>query len=262
MNIVSKDRLFSFLHSLVMIVLLAKILSLLFVLFLPNEGIDFQKKRRMLPPYSSYSMDNIMESNTTQEGLYALDANINSMILTGIYLKNDKGYIILANKSDPQSTEILGLQENYGDYKLIKIMSNSALFEKGEQHFLLEILEGEAAYLEKINTAIVEGQPYQMSHEEIHNYANNLEQILEDISVIEIKNEEEMQGIKVTKIRPNTPFYYLGLLQGDVITKVNNEPIKSYADVLNIYQNLDALQEIEIIVMRNNQEKELHYEIN
>jgi len=54
----------------------------------------------------------------------------------------------------------------------------------------------------------------------------------------------------------------LGLQVNDIIIKANNVRFVSYADVLNIYKHIDKLDALQLVVMRNNQEVELVYEIN
>jgi len=68
--------------------------------------------------------------------------------------------------------------------------------------------------------------------------------------------------LKKIRIDPNSKFATLGLRKGDVIIKANNIPLKSYRDAMNVYKNINKFDAINIVVMRNNQEKELVYEIN
>ena len=164
-------------------------------------------------------------------------------------------------RSRPDKTEVLGTGDSYGGYKLVKIKPSSAVFERDSHYYTLELIRTDLASLRKKHAPFIEGEPYQMSRIEVQEYAKNFGQILEDINIIEVKNRGKLKGFKITRIRPNTPFSYLGLRKGDIIIKVNNEPLKTYADALNIYQNIDNIKEIELIVLRNNKEKELRYEI-
>ncbi len=265
MNITSKVWVFTFLTRMVVIVIIGKTLGLLLLFMLPNEGIDFYEKRRMLPSYQTYPIGVIIEPQVVLQGskkqASPIKAGIDSLLLKGLYRKKKKGYIIIAMKSQPQETEIVAIGEKYGGYKLIEIRPSSAIFEKESHTYILELLTEEIAALRKKHAPFVEGEPYQMSRNEIQEYAKNFGQILEDINIIEVKNRGVLKGFKITRIRSNTPFSYLGLRRGDIILKVNNEPLRSYADALNIYQNINEINEIELTVLRNNQEKELRYEI-
>ena len=66
----------------------------------------------------------------------------------------------------------------------------------------------------------------------------------------------------MTRIDPNSQLATLGLKKGDIIIKVNNKVLKTYNDVFGIYNNIDKLDAINLVVQRNNQEVELTYEIN
>ena len=230
---------------------------------LPNEGIDFYEQKRMLPPYQHYTVDvfinpaNISKKSKTEY----IEMGINTMILKGLYRKNKTGYIIIAMQASPTKTQIVGIGESYSGYTLIEIKTASAIFKKGTNRFILELITDPLTALRKKHAPFIEGQPYKMSREEIQEYAKNFGQILQDINIIEVKNRGKLKGFKITRIRSNTPFSYLGLKKGDIIIKVNNEQLKSYADALNIYQNIGDIKEIELIILRNNKEKELRYEI-
>jgi len=265
MNIASKIWMVTFFTRIILIIIIGKVLGLVLLWLLPGEGIDFYEKKRMLPPYQSYNLgvfiDPVAISRNSKTEAKHIEAGINTLILKGLYRKKKTGYIIIAMKTDPTKTEILGIGENYAGYKLLEIKSTSAVFEKGSSHYILELITDDLVSLRKRHAPFIEGQPYQMSRAEIQEYAKNFGKILEDINIIEVKNRGKLKGFKITRLRSNTPFSYLGLKKGDIIIKINNEPLKSYADALNIYQNIDDIKEIELIVLRNNKEKELRYEI-
>ena len=265
MNIASKVWVVAILTRLIAIVIIGKILGLLLLWALPNEGIDFYEKKRMLPPYQPYTVGVIIEPQVILKGdksdMRYLESGINTMLLKGLYRKNKSGFIVVAMKSRPDKTEVLGIGDSFGGYTLIEIKHSGAVFEKGSHQYTLELIRTDLATLRKKHAPFIEGEPYQMSRIEIQEYAKNFGAILEDISIIEVKDRGKLKGFKITRIRPNTPFSYLGLRKGDIIIKVNNEPLKSYADALNIYQNIDDIKEIELIVLRKNKEKELRYEI-
>ena len=265
MNISSKVAIVSFLTKLIIIVIIGKLLGLLIIWILPNEGVDFYEQKRMLPPYHPYSLDVIIKSKPLTKGSSAdikyIEAGVSTMVLKGIYRKKKSGYIIVAMKSSPNKTEILGIGESYGGYTLVAIKPSSAIFERRSINYILKLHSDTPFANGKKYAPFIEGEPYQMSRVEIQRYAKNFGQILQDINIIEVKNRGKLKGFKITRIRKNTPFSHLGLRKGDIIIKVNNEPLKSYADALIIYQNINDIKEIELIVLRNNKEKELRYEI-
>ncbi len=101
-----------------------------------------------------------------------------------------------------------------------------------------------------------------ISHAQISEYVKNPAQISKSISFQEVKQGSKLQGYRITRVEPNSKFDKLGLKTGDLITKVNNRVLNSYNDVLSVYKNIDKLSALQIVVKRDNQEKEFVYEIN
>jgi general secretion pathway protein C len=93
-------------------------------------------------------------------------------------------------------------------------------------------------------------------------YLKNPKRIWDDISITEIKKGDKIDGFKVTKIKNASRMSRLGLKKGDVIIKANNIELKSYKDAFNIFNKINEIDTLQIVVMRNNTEKEFIYEIN
>jgi len=102
-------------------------------------------------------------------------------------------------------------------------------------------------------------QVTRVSRADISHYRKNPTQVWRDISITPLKGGK---GFKVTRVSKNSKMAALGLMKGDVIIRANNVDSVSYKDALELYQNIDTIDEMQIVVLRNNQEKELVYEIN
>jgi general secretion pathway protein C len=66
-------------------------------------------------------------------------------------------------------------------------------------------------------------------------------------------------GLLLYGIKPGSPFQNLGLRNGDIVQKLNGEETMTAQDVQTIYQNMEATPEIEFIVRRQGQTKEILY---
>ena len=73
---------------------------------------------------------------------------------------------------------------------------------------------------------------------------------------------EPGKGFKVTRVTRGSKIAGLGLLKGDIIIKANNVELKTLKSVTDMYMNIDKIDTMQIVVLRNNQEKELVYEID
>lgn len=75
------------------------------------------------------------------------------------------------------------------------------------------------------------------------------------------KRNGKIDGFKVLSVKQNSIFAQLGLLKGDIIMAVNNQPLKSYADAFKVYDNIGDFDSLKLDIIRNKQKKELEYEV-
>ncbi len=268
-----------FIRNVLIIILVAKAISLVMLWYFQYEGIHYHASNSKLPEYKRYNANNLIKPTqkpsvksasepTTQEEkeLAAYGPNISNMLLKGLFKRKDGGMVIIALKAKPNDSEVIGIDEEFQGYTLTRILENGAIFTKNGQTFSLYFSEDQQQdrYARKSSAAQSDeddGGIKQVAKSDITHYAKNVKQIWKDISISEVKKNGKITGFKVTRIKANTPFALLGLRQGDIIIKANNKPMTSYKDAIAIYKGIDKLEALELIVLRNNQETEIVYEI-
>jgi len=212
-----------------------------------------------------------VQAKVVKTQLSSSEVSITNMILKGLYGNSTKGFIIIAMKSTPKQTDIIAIGEIYKGYKLKSIGASSVTFEKDSQDYILysqKIDSKNKSSITKIKKNIKtikhvnSNAINNVSRKDIEHYSNNPKQIWKDISIKEIKDGKKITGFKVTRINPKSKFATLGLKKNDLIIKANNIVLRSYRDVLEIYKHISKLDTVQIVVIRNNQEVELVYEIN
>jgi len=266
----SNSKLISILTKLLILLVLAKAFSLLIWWYFPSDGVELNVKENYQPKYQRVDFKNMLSKPKTnktsikKETTKSSAISINSMILKGLYGTESKGFVIVAMKSNPKQTSIVALGESYEGYILKSIFSKSAKFHKNGSDFILSLEEVKnASSITKVNNKSQDAQTQTtVTRQDIGYYAKNPDKIWRDISLVEVKKGSELQGFKVAKLNKNSRFASLGLKKGDVIVKANNIRLKSYLDALQIYKNIDDLDAVQIVVMRDNQEVELVYEID
>lgn len=268
-----------YMRNILIIILLAKMLSLLILWYVQSEGVNYHPNNSKLPEYKRYNVNNIINPTlapdpksapepTTQEAkeLAAYGPNISHMLLKGLFKRKTGGFVIIALKAKPNDSEVIGIGETFQGYTLTMILKNGAIFNKDEKTFSLYFSEDEqqngANSAQPNIMSSDDGGIKRVAKTDIVHYAKNVNQIWKDIGIIEVKDKGKITGFKVTRIKPNTPFAELGLRRGDIIIKANNKVMTSYKDALAIYKGIDTLDALELTVLRNNQETEIVYEIN
>jgi len=244
--------------------------------FLPSDGVELNVKKNYNAPFVRVDFKNMISAqkakiqkvqvSTTSTGI-----SITNMILKGLYGTKSSGFVIVSLKASPKATSIIGIGEIYSGYKLQSISKESALFSKKGTTFIL--------YLENVKTIAKNIQntrlhkkvnnhedelvtPVVVTRADIEYYAKNPKKIWKEISIVEVKDANGLKGFKVTRIERNSLMASLGLQKGDLIIKANNIELKSYRDALDIYAKIKEIDVIQIVVIRNEIQKELVYEIN
>jgi general secretion pathway protein C len=265
MNKISKTTLISVGTKLLILALVAKVIAMLIFAFLPSQGIELSLSENYKPKYQRVDFKNMIgktqKSQTTAPSGYVSSTQINSMVLKGLYGNDTNGFVIIALKSSPDKTSIISIDESFSGYKLISILQNGAVFTKGSKEYILKVKD------EKIDSSYitpVESQDgaMQINKSDLSFYTKDPKRIWRDISISEVKNGSKIDGFKITSIKKNTKIAKLGLKKGDIIIKANNIELKSYRDAFGLFNDIQNIDTMQIVVLRNNQEKEFIYEIN
>jgi general secretion pathway protein C len=244
----------------------AKSVSLLILWFLPKEGVAQSDNKNYASMYQRADFKNMLQN--TKRGSVGANGStdkgvaISHLVLRAIYATQKKGFVIVAKKADPLNTSIVAIGEQYEGYTLSSISKQSAIFHKNNKEYVVELeattpnrqsgKKEDAQHMDKVD----------VSKEDLSFYAKNPQEIWKEISITELKEGKEIKGFEVKDIKKGSKFESLGLKKGDVIVKANNVVLKSYKDAIDIYKNIGNVSTVALIVMRNNQEVELVYEVN
>ncbi len=203
------------------------------------------------------------------ETLYPLDA----LKLKGIYYSSSKKFITLQ-----EGKEVLFLEvgEERKGYKLIKVERHQAIFTRSGKQYVLRLdsddkeakFTKEKVALKKVepkdNGITAENAKQVMSsvpRDEIKSYQKDMSKIWRNIGLKEHKKDGKTDGFVVTFVKKGSVFQQLGLIKNDVLIEANGYKLTSYKDALTIYKKIDTIKSLKLTVLRNNEEKELEYDI-
>jgi type II secretion system protein C len=237
--------------------------------YLPDEGVEIHEETNFNPAYQRVDFKNMLSSKAVKISSAGSikqenSASITNMILNGLYGNKAIGFVIVALKSNPKKTSIIAVGESYSGYKLKSILSGGAIFTKAGKEFFLKIQLSKTGHNISSSISHVQesGVPHNVSRQDIKYYEKNPDKIWKDISIMELKDGKKLAGFKVTRVRKGSKMDRLGLKRGDVIIRANNVELTSYKSAFDLYKNINKLTTVDIVVLRNNEEKELVYEIH
>jgi len=266
MQNLSSRQILSIVTNLLTILLVSKILSLLVWWYLPCDGVELNAKESYQAKYQRVDFKNMLvkaelEPFSSKYSSRTSLVSINSLVLKGLYGNKSGGFAILAKKASPAKTTIVEVAEVYEGYKLKEINLNEVIFIKNSKEYILKLENS------KINNAREVGSsPYEISEasvrrSDIRNYSKNPSKIWKDISISPLRKSGKVVGFRVKRIKAGSKMAQLGLKKGDLIIRANNVKLTSSNDAIKLYKNINKLDTISLIVLRNNQEKEIIYDI-
>jgi len=271
MNKVSNSKILQIITRVLILIAIAKLLSLVLLWYLPGKGVDIKLKKNYYPPYQRINFINMLtplqaqiKSNkvATSTGEHR---SITDMSLIGLYGSKNYGYAIVAMKSNLNKTSIVAVGETYNGYTLKEINKDNVVFMKNTKEYILRFAKqkNKNITLKQVthNNDIINGVA-NVSRNDIEFFEKNPKMIWKQIGIKEEMQNGKIKGFKILRIDKNSKFAALGLQKGDVIIKANNVDLTSYKAVMDIYKNINKLSELNLVFLRNNIEKELVYEIN
>jgi len=273
MKINFKDSIQFILVPLIVLALIKIFWVVLETFVLPKDGINHTEVIRNKPLYYRVKLLK-QEQKTTRPVIKKHIANIKDIQLIAIYSELDNVVVTVIYKN---KTKVLIKGDTINGFKLISGTKDYALFEKNNKHYKVQLVKASSnnqssiqvvnpttqqIQEETINDGIVDkGDHKEIDRKIFEHFSNNMDDIYKNIGIKEInkKNKKEFQ---VSFIKRGSPFAKLGIRRGDIIKSINGQEVDSYGAAFNAYQGIKGADMLTVIVIRNNKELELEYEIN
>jgi type II secretion system protein C len=199
---------------------------------------------------------------------------LDKITLQAIFSKgNDDGIIVIEEKSTSK-THMLKKGDGFKEFILTRIENIYAIFSKDGKDYKFHIdREGEELEYEIINKVNkrtseweekvkVTGSSVKVTRKYLNSYVKNIDKVWKNIAIREVMTDGKISGFKVTKVNSKSVFAVLGLKKNDIIKKVNNKSLTNYNEAFKIYNNIDKINYFNILIIRDNKEMELSYDID
>jgi type II secretion system protein C len=266
MQKLSNTKFIAVVSKLLILLLIAKVISLVLWWYLPSEGVELNAKKSYQAKYQRVNFSNMLiyskvpDAAPTRTKAY----NINNLILKGLYGSRHNGFAIIAKKASPNQTTIVAVGEVYEGYKLKEIDLNQVIFTKASKDYVLSLAESKSSKLSNAITPVQttgDESQKQVTRGEIQHYVSNPSQIWKEIAIQPLNRGGKLVGFEIRRVKPNSKMASLGLQKGDIITKANNIRLSSVNDAIKLYKDIDKIDTLALTIERNQEEREIIYEI-
>lgn len=246
-------------------VFIAKLISLGIWFYLPKEGINASSKADFVMPYMRYSIDDFRlkasEIKTTEQMSNAL--SIDSIALKAIYLMGSESFIVVAPKNNKVKSKTISVGDVFEGYKLKTVYVDYVVFERNYKQYRLYITKPKIDTRWKNVQAPVDNieEVRRIPSAEVQKAISNPTNIWKNIGLKPYMTAGKPDGFKVTFVKKGTIFEALGLKVGDTIQGINNKELKNNAQAFSAYQELKSAKALKVSILRGTTQMELEYEI-
>ncbi len=104
---------------------------------------------------------------------------------------------------------------------------------------------------------------FSLKRSDITKYTNNLSSVLKQARMVpNLGAGGKVEGFRFVSIQPNSIYEKLGFKVGDIIKKVNNEPINSPSKAMTLYRELQKSDKVQIGIERDGRIEDNTYSIS
>ena len=260
----------------VYVISLAYVISSMLYIYLPKQAPAFIIKEDNALEYKRYDVRTAFKQKKIERKIVKKQVVkkheykfLSNMVLNAIYDMGKSNGIIIIREKGKAKTYILALKENFKGYKLDRIFAKYVIFKKNNKEYKLSMIKDDEVIkyeqiqeVTKIEKNIdIQNDKVSIKRDLIDDYIQNFDKIWNDISINEVRTKNGIDGFKISRVKNKSVFMKLGLKKGDIIKSVNNIKLKSYNDAFKLYKKINKIKVINMVILRDNIEQELIYEI-
>jgi len=279
MNTTSKkfDQYFKSFILFASILLVAKIISAMMLYFLPisgtnmivdDEGINIQVSFRAKNVFNLKNKQPKKEIPKKKEVIKKTEVfPLDAIKLKSIYRSKSLSFVTAL---DAKELKFINIGDTFKGYKLLRVLSKSAIFTRGNKEYEVKLTkEDDEKFKKSVKTTKSKEtkkidtvqKKTNVTRDEIKEYKKDLNKIWSNIGIKEYKENGQFKGFIITFVKKGSVFEDLGLQKNDILLKANGIKLRSYRDAFKLYKQIDKIKVFKLVILRNNEEKELEYEI-
>lgn len=199
-------------------------------------------------------------------GLFDSDEKNMDFELKGTVACNPScGFIVIEERASHKQ-KLYRLGDKIGSAKLTKITRNTAILSSGDREITLKVkatMEGTlipGSSATGANPAISRNMT--LNRRTVNENLNDLKAIMSQAVIRPFLNEGVRNGYIISNIAPNSLYEKMGLQNGDIIIDINNKPMQSADDLLQMMNLMQSGKSIVLNVKRNGEIESINYSFN
>ena len=156
-----------------------------------------------------------------------------------------------------QKSSTLMVGDSLQDARVLEILRDRVIVSRDGRRELIEAAPGDLpgpSTDAKTRTSAVRSldeNRYEVPRSELEQALARLDDVATQVRILPAYRDGQPQGFKLFAIRPDSLFSNLGLLNGDVVRRINGFEMSTPANALEVYLRLRETSQIEVDLERN-----------
>ncbi len=143
-----------------------------------------------------------------------------------------------------------------------KILREKVVLRVGTKDEILTMEESAASRRDKgrrPSTSTERGSTITVNRKDIQSSLKDINKLMSQVRIRPHFKDGQSDGLSVSRIKGGSIFSKLGLRNGDIVQKINGEPINSPDEVLALYEKLKSGSRVSLEVTRKGEPKTMNY---
>ena len=201
----------------------------------------------------------VISDKQSEGGLFDSDQKIMDFDLKGTVAYNSSfGFIVIEERGNHKQ-KLYRTGDMIGSAKLIKITRNTAILKSGGQEITLKVKATMEGPLLSDSPNRTNPKNLNLSRKTVNENLNDLKSIMSQAVLRPSLNEGVQEGLIISNIAPNSLYEKLGLQNGDIIIDINNKPMQSADNLLQMVNLMQSGSSITLNVKRNGKIEAINY---
>ncbi|MBU4427610.1 MAG: PDZ domain-containing protein, partial [Proteobacteria bacterium] len=232
---------------------------------LPNAE---ESKRSPLSSFQVITERNLFGSldkeskDVNEEEIEALEPTSLKVALLGTVTGNEQNAFAVIEETDKRKQGLYKIGDSVQNATVKTILREKVVLRVGTKDEILTMEESAASRREKVrgpSKTAERGNTITVSRKDIQSSLKDINELMSQVRIRPHFKDGKSDGLSVSRIKGGSIFSKLGLRNGDIVQKINDEPINSPDEVLALYEKLKSGSRVSLEVTRKGEPKTMDY---
>ena len=232
---------------------------------LPNVE---ESKRSPLSSFKVITERNLFGSldkaskDVNEEEIEELELTSLKIALLGTVTGNEQNAFAVIEETDKRKQGLYKIGDSVQNATVKKILREKVVLRVGTKDEILTMEESAASRRDKRrepSRSTERGRTITVNRKDIQSSLKDINKLMSEVRIRPHFKDGQSDGLSVSRIKGGSVFSKLGLRNGDIVQKINGEPINSPDEVLALYEKLKSGSRVSLEVTRKGEPKTMNY---